>query len=75
MELPEYIENQVIENFQALKDKEEDIDLDAMPFKSIRMELGELYNVKDKMITYEQCEKAELRKIERKKNKKRRKVK
>ena len=67
MELPEFIENQIIEEFKNLKDKDENLDL--IPYENLRKKLGNLYNDKKKYVSYEKCVEKKLKK-KRKKRKK-----
>ncbi|GAH11320.1 unnamed protein product, partial [marine sediment metagenome] len=50
LELPENIENSIIERLSTLEDK--DLNLDLLPFKTIREKYMQIYN-SDKIITYE----------------------
>lgn len=65
LELPEYIESQIKNEFDKLSEKKSDIT--EIPFKSIQERIGKLYNEKDKIVTYDDCVKYE----EKKRNKKR----
>ncbi len=65
IELPDYIENQIIEQFDNLKAKE-NYDLSNVPYDNIRNKLANLYNDKDKIVSYEEC----VLKAEKKKSKK-----
>lgn len=53
LELPDFVENVCIERFKNLEEKEED--LQYIPFKTIREKMANLYNDKDKVISYEDC--------------------
>jgi len=69
IELPEFIESQIIEAFKNLKDK--DGDLDLVPYDTLRPKLGNLYNDTAKIIQYEDAVKYEEKKAKRKKVKRR----
>lgn len=66
LELPEYIENRIINEFNDLQIK--GMDLQYIPFRTIREKIENLYNDKDKIVTYQQClEKDEKKKLKKKK--------
>jgi len=65
LELPEFIESQIVEEFEKLKDKDDNLDL--IPYKSLREKLGNLYNDKAKIINYKSCVERELKKKLKKK--------
>jgi len=69
LELPEFIESQIIEAFKNLTEKEGDLDL--VPFRTLREKLGGLYNDTRKIIKYEDAVKYEEKKEKRKKVKRR----
>ena len=68
LELPEYIEGQIVKELGKYKEKEPDINY--IPFTTIKEKLENLYNSKDKIVTYEECVKYEEKKKKRKKGKK-----
>lgn len=70
IELPEFIENQITEEFKKFKDKDDNLDL--IPYKGLREKLGNLYNDKAKVIKYLDCVLRETKKQKRKKRKIRR---
>jgi len=69
LELPEFIEGQIIKELENYKEKEM-IDINFIPFRTIKEKLENLYNNKEKIITYEMCEKYEEKKKKRKRRKK-----
>jgi len=71
IELPEFIENQIIEAFENFIDMEKEGDLDLVPYKILREKLGNLYNDTAKIINYEDAVKYEEKKAKRKKIKRR----
>lgn len=64
IELPDWVENSVVNNLKNLPDKAEC--LEKIPFSSIRKRFGNLYNDKSKIIRYEDCVAKEERKARRK---------
>jgi len=64
LELPEFIESQIIEEFKKLKDK--DGNLDLVPYNSLRQKLGNLYNDTAKIIDYNSCVTKEIKKKRKK---------
>ncbi len=70
-ELPEFIEKQIENLFQNLKEKEY-IDINCVPYDSLREKIENLYNDKSYVITYEESVEFEERK--KKKVAKKRKV-
>ena len=66
LSLPDFIENPIKERLLNLK-KEEVADLNCIPFQKLREEIGDLYNNKSKLITYEMCVAKEEKKRRKKK--------
>ena len=69
LELPDFIETQVIEEFKKLKAKSGDLDL--VPYETLRTKLGNLYNDTAKVISYANCVEREEKKKNKKKVKRR----
>jgi len=65
IELPDFVEGRVIEEFKNLKEKDDNLDL--VPYDTLREKLGNLYNDKKKIIKYEDCIEKELKKKIKKK--------
>ncbi len=72
IELPDFVENIVKEQFDKFQPKQGD--LEEIPFRSMREKLGGLYNDKSKVVSYRACVNAKKRK-KRKSNGKRKKTK
>ncbi len=66
--LPEWVEQAVIEKLEKLQSKTDDIE--KFPFHKLKERYGSLYNSKKDIITYEQCVAREERKKKRKKKQK-----
>lgn len=64
LELPEFIESQILEELKKLPEKYGDLDL--VPYRKLREKLGNLYNDTKKIIDYEDCVKRELKKKKKK---------
>lgn len=69
LELPEYIEGQIVKELNNLQPKE-NTNIEKIPFQSIQKRINELYNANDKVITYEDCVIYEQKKKKRKKRRK-----
>ncbi len=69
LELPDFIEGRITEEFKNLKEKTGNLDL--VPFNTLREKLGNLYNDTKKIINYEDAVKYEEKKAKRKKVKRR----
>lgn len=65
IDLPDFVEQQVRFELNKLGDKSGNIEY--VPFKSIRMRLGNLYNDKSKVVSYEKCLNPRRRKKRKKK--------
>lgn len=72
LELPDFVENQILEYFNTLKEKEM-VYAEEIPFQSIRDKIGRLYNDTEKIVTYDECvalqEKKKKKKTRRRKKK------
>ena len=68
LELPEFIEGQIIKELENYKEKEADINF--IPFRTIKEKLENLYNNKEKIVTYKMCEDYEEKKKKRKRRNK-----
>jgi len=67
LELPDFVEVQIIDEFKKLKDREYNVD--HIGFTTMAERLDNLYGNKSKIITYEKCIKMAERKEKIKKNK------
>lgn len=65
LELPEYIESQIVSELDKLSEKSSDINY--IPFQNIRKRIESLYNDTDKIVTYADCVKYEQKKKDKKK--------
>ncbi len=65
LKLPEFVENAVIAKFQALEEK--DSDLECVPYQKMRDKIGNLYNDKSEVIDYEKWKNKKPRKKRRRK--------
>lgn len=72
LELPEFVEIPIRERFEEIDANiKSEGDLEAIPFRTIREKIGNLYNDRNKIVSYQQCvEKAEKKKRKKRKRKK-----
>ena len=72
LELPDFVEIPIRKRFEEINNNvKSERDLEVIPFRTIREKIGNLYNDRDKIITYQQCvEKAEKKKRKKTKRKK-----
>ena len=68
LELPDFVEQPILEKYKELEHIEKEENLELIPFKNIREKMSKLYNDKNNIVTYQEClEYAETKK-RRKKN-------
>lgn len=71
LNLPDFVENPILKTFEKLKPKKKNLSL--VPFKSIREKIRNIYEDKQKIITYEEVIKKKEKKATKKKAKKKKK--
>lgn len=73
LELPDYVEGLCQETLSLIMQENKDINLTEVPYNKIRMKIANLYNDKEKIVTYEEClnksKKTKSKKTKRKKQK------